>query len=287
MRYLVLGANGMAGHVIALVLLDAGHQVDGLARRQLEFVNTVVQDVKDISATEKLVREGNYDVVVNCIGILIDASERRPAEAAYVNSYLPLRLAEVLRHTSTRLIHLSTDCVFSGENGPYLDSDPYDGQRVYDRSKALGEIRNEKDLTLRTSIVGPELRLPGTGLFEWLMRQRGVIQGYSRVMWNGNTTVELANAIERMSSSSVSGVVHLVPNDFLSKFDLMSMLNNAFELGLTVERQPEYIIDKRLLASDGELPYRPQGYEAQIRELREWVLQRRDLYPQYDLLMEF
>lgn len=282
MRYLVLGANGMAGHVLVQTLIDAGHTVHAVARRALGFRDTLVADVKDLEALGRILVQEEYDVVVNCVGMLIAASDANPAEAAFVNAYLPQHIARSLAHTRTRFIHLSTDCVFSGVRGPYAETDDYDGQRFYDRSKALGEVRNNKDLTVRMSIIGPELRADGIGLFNWFMQQRGAIQGYTHAKWNGLTTVELARAVEQLAPTGVAGVVHLVPSEDLSKFDLLRRMNQEFERQLTIEPFAGYAADKRLLSTREDVPYRPAQYADQLRDLRTWVEEHAELYPHYD-----
>lgn len=272
----------MAGHVIALTLLKAGHEVDVVARKGTIFAHTIELDVRDFSALDGLVLRNGYDVVVNCVGMLIAASNARPAEAVLINAYLPQHLASTLGGTSTRLLHLSTDCVFSGDQGPYAEDAPYDGQRVYDRSKALGEVVNDKDLTLRMSIIGPELTADGSGLFGWFMRQHGTIRGYSRAMWNGVTTMELARSVEVLARTQAHGLVHLVPDESVSKFELLTRLNGEFARHLSIEPDAAQAVDKRLCATRQGWGLRVRSYDQQLRQLHAWVEERADLYPYYE-----
>lgn len=286
MRYLVLGAAGMAGHVVAHVLASAGHEVDTVARSTgASHVASITLDVRDRDSLDALVTNGSYDVVVNCVGLLIQRCEQNPAEAVLINAHLPQHLAATLAGSQTRLIHLSTDCVFSGESGPYVEQAPYDGQRIYDRSKALGEVINDKDLTLRMSIIGPELSAGGTGLFNWFAAQDGTINGYTNARWNGITTIELARAIEALSDGVVTGLVHLVPKESVSKFELLSRLDSAFHAKLVIEPDAAYSVDKRLLDTREDLPFAVQGYDRMIDDLRQWITSRADLYPHYRRLL--
>lgn len=281
MRYLVLGGAGMAGHVVARFLAARGHDVDTVARSHRVVPVDITLDVTDRDGLDRVVTGGVYDVVVNCVGMLIEACERDPAAAVLTNAHLPQYLAGLLAGRTTRLIQLSTDCVFSGKAGPYAEGASYDGQRVYDRSKALGEVVNGKDLTLRMSIIGPEVDAGGDGLFNWFARQQGRIKGYTRALWNGVTTVELARAIEALSAEDVSGLVHLVPAESVSKFELLHKLDAVFGAGLEIEPYAGYVADKRLLNTRQDLRFEVSGYDRMLIELREWVTSNALLYPHY------
>lgn len=280
MKYLILGSNGMAGHVLALHLLEQGHSVRTVARSRDYFRETIVGDVKNFRWLDGVIAGVDADVIINAVGMLVSASEENRAEAALVNGYLPHHLARTLHASPARLIHLSTDCVFSGLRGPYQDDAPYDGQRFYDRSKALGEVHNSKDLTIRMSIIGPELKPDGVGLFNWFMRQRGEIQGYTHSLWNGVTTIELAKGIEALADSGETGLTHLVPDESVSKHDLLTLLNEQFDRGLTITPHEGSLSDKRLVAS-AHRAYRPVGYAQQLDELSQWLHEHPHHYPHY------
>lgn len=286
MKALVLGAAGMAGHVVAQYLRTTGHHADTVARSTARVNPTYVLDLFHSERLGQIISEGAYDVVVNCVGLLIQDSERSPADAAYVNAYLPHHLARLTQASSTRLVHLSTDCVFSGQNGPYREDSPYDGQRIYDRSKALGEVVNDRDLTVRMSIIGPELGLNGTGLFDWFAGQDGTIQGFTLARWNGITTIELARAIASLAASDTTGLVHLVPQESVTKFELLNHLNRAFEHELTIDPVAGYQADKRLLHTRDDVPFEVRGYEAMLSDMRSWIQSHPDSYPHYQHLLE-
>lgn len=276
----------MAGHVVAEHLRSRGHEVETVARSTGTRPATHVLDVRDTARLDVVLTTGSFDVVVNCVGLLIQACERDPADAALVNSYLPQHVGRVLSSSSTRLIHLSTDCVFSGAAGPYGEEAPYDGQRVYDRSKALGEVRNDKDLTVRMSIIGPELNVAGTGLFHWFSQQAGTVHGFTRAHWNGVTTIELARAVDALALAPVTGLIHLVPDESTTKYALLAKLNDVFARGLTIEPVTAHAADKRLSRTRNDVPFDVRGYDAMLEDMRTWIRDHPSLYPHYQDLLD-
>jgi len=132
--------------------------------------------------------------------------------AVWFNSYFPQLLASFGKKYNFKLIHISTDCVFSGKEGGYKEDSFKNGIGFYAQSKALGEVVNSKDLTFRTSIVGPELKPDGIGLFHWFMNQAGAISGFTEVFWTGVTTIELAKAINEAIIQELTGLYHLTNN---------------------------------------------------------------------------
>lgn len=282
MKYLVLGGNGMAGHVLALLLRERGHDVDVTARNRDLFEDSIMLDVLDQERLEQVVTGGRYDVVVNCAALLVQASELRADEAVLINAHLPQRVAWMLRDTHTRLVHISTDCVFSGKDGPYSEEAQPDGQAAYDRSKALGEIVNDKDLTLRLSIIGPDWRPQRGGLFDWFMHQEGELNGFTRAWWSGITTIELAQAVEQLSQTGVTGLMHLAPAESITKYELLVRLNETFGRGLSIQPVQRHASDRRLISVRGDVDYQVNGYDQQMRDMLAWLDQHSGLYPHYN-----
>ena len=284
MRFLVLGASGMAGHVIALYLKERGHEIVGFSRRKVGFVDSIAGDAMDADLLEGVIRKGAFDAVVNAVGVLNRDAENHKDRAAYLNAYLPHRLAALTVDLPTRVVHMSTDCVFRGNTGPYTESSFPDGETFYDRSKALGELVDGKNLTLRNSIVGPDVNEAGIGLFNWFMRQEGPVKGFAGAMWTGVTTVELSKAIEVAAAEGASGLVNLVPDEPISKFDLLRLFNEHMRGG-TVEIVPsdELMLDKTLVRSGDGLPFRAAPYEKQVEEMAVWIEAHAALYPHYRL----
>ena len=285
MKFLVLGCNGMAGHMISLYLKEQGYEVDGFARKESKLVHTIVGDARDTELLKKTLEAGNYRAVINCIGVLNKFAENDHEAAVYLNSYLPQFLTKITERTETQIVHISTDCVFSGSRGGYVESDFPDGELFYDRSKALGELNNKKDVTFRMSIIGPDINKDGIGLINWFMQAKGRVKGYKNAMWTGQTTLQLAKTIENAAIQRVHGLYNMVPEDKISKYDMLVLFNKHLRKD-QIEIAPEenFRIDKSLKRTNYELfSYKIPGYEQQIKELGEWMREHRELYPHYEL----
>lgn len=188
------------------------------------------------------------EVVVNAIGVVKQrATARDPVLSIAVNSLFPQRLAQLCRASGSRLIHFSTDCVFSGRRGAYTESDEPDPVDLYGRSKLLGEVEGPGALTLRTSIIGRELENM-TGLLEWFLGRADTrVPGYARVIWSGVTTNFLARVVGKLirSEPALEGLYHLSAAP-ISKYQLLVALNDAFGTGTTVEREEATVLDRSL-----------------------------------------
>ncbi len=289
MRFLVFGATGMAGHMVSLYLAERGHEVFGTARRAADCleqrgVRIISLDVCDSTAVKDILVNGCYDVVVNCVGLLNKACDERPDLAVYLNSYFPHLLEVVTRDMNTRVFHLSTDCVFAGNAGPYVEGSIHDGVTFYDRTKSIGEIINRKDLTLRQSIVGPDTNETGIGLFNWFMRQNDIVRGFSGAIWTGLTTLELAKAIECASLEEVSGLVNMVPEFNISKYKLLLLFNRHCRNGkIRVVESNKVQLDKSLVRTNFSCSFRPSSYDVQVAEMADWIKNHIELYPHYEI----
>lgn len=283
MKILVLGANGMAGHTISIYFKEAGYDVTGYSVTPIDYCKNVVGNAFETESFINTIREG-YDVVINCIGILNKDADNNPANAIYLNSYLPHLVADSLRDSGTRLIHMSTDCVFAGSTGPYFEDSFKDGITFYDRTKALGEVMDKKNLTFRNSIVGPDINAAGIGLFNWFMKQSGMINGYSGALWTGVTTLTLAKAMESAIRENLTGLYNLVNNQSISKFELLSLFNKHFKNnGITIKESKDVNLDKSLRNSRSDFSFVVPDYETMIVEMKEWIIKHKHLYPHYSI----
>ncbi|MCI9361691.1 MAG: SDR family oxidoreductase [Hungatella sp.] len=285
MKFLILGCNGMVGHMIALYLKEQGYEVDGFARKEFPFIKTITGDARNTKLLSEIIKKGNYRAVVNGIGILNKFAEQDHEAAVYLNSYFPQYLEKLTKETATQIIHISTDCVFSGSKGGYRESDFPDGELFYDRSKALGEIINSKDVTFRMSIIGPDTNKDGIGLINWFLQQREKVKGYKNALWTGQTTLQLAKTIENAAIQQVHGLYNMVPEKKISKYDMLKLFNRYLRRE-PIEIIPEenFMIDKSLIRTNFEMfSYMIPEYEQQIKELGEWMREHKDLYPHYDL----
>jgi dTDP-4-dehydrorhamnose reductase len=269
--------------MISLYLAGTGrYSLQNLSRSVKLFPEWLAVDVEKQADISAALAAYKPQVVVNCVGKLVKESEQNSRLAEYVNGQFPHFLEQQAGVQGYRLIHLSTDCVFSGERGGYTESDATDGKGLYAQSKAMGEVINGRDLTVRTSIIGPELKKNPTGLFHWLMTSRGAVKGYERVFWNGVTTLELAKAIDTFIGAGTAGLCHLTSPEKISKHDLIKLMRDTWgRREPEIKPDPGLVSDKTLVSTRADLPFRPQGYAAQLAELKEWILARREIYAPY------
>ena len=273
----------MAGHLISLYFKEQEYEVVGFARQQSELLDsTIIGDASDMPLIKKTIYEGNFDAVINCIGLLNQFADQNKAMAVLLNSYLPHYLTEITKDMKTKIIHMSTDCVFAGNNGPYYEDTIPNGVTFYDRSKAMGEINTEKDLTFRNSIVGPDIKPSGIGLFNWFMKQDGEVGGYTGAIWTGVTTYTLARAMEQALKENLTGLYNLVNNESINKYDLLGLFNKYFRAGeVKINPNDKLQVDKSLKHKREDFSFVVPSYEQQVKEMREWVDTHPLLYPHY------
>jgi dTDP-4-dehydrorhamnose reductase len=215
--------------------------------------------------------------------MLVQASQDRVDRAILINSFLPHFLSRLGRECGFKLIHISTDCVFSGDCGGYSEDDFRDGDTPYARTKALGEVINDVDLTLRTSIIGPELKRDGTGLLHWFLMQKGTIKGYSKAYWSGVTTLELAKVANHCICHGVSGLVNVTTSEKITKFDLLVICQKVWSHGqVRILPDDTYTSDKSMVSRRTDLPFfLPSSYLAMLTELRNFMNKHRNWYRHY------
>ena len=282
MKILVLGATGMAGHTISIYLKEQGYNVTALSTTHFPYCKNIIGDAMDKELMIHVLKNGEYDVVINCIGILNQACDKDHSRAIYLNSYLPHLIADTLKDTKTKLIHMSTDCVFSGSKGLYSENSFRDGETFYDRSKALGEVEDNKNLTFRNSIIGPDMKENGIGLFNWFMKQKGTINGYTKVIWTGVTTLTLVKAMEKAAIDNLTGIYNLVNNQSISKFNLLNLFNKHMRNGeINILPTDVLILDKSLVNNRKDFSFEVPSYEQMVIEMKEWINNHKELYPHY------
>ena len=282
-KVVVIGCKGMAGHVVKTCLESTGlYDVWGIARGINSGQKLINLDVSNTKELESILDNGSFDVVINCIGLLNKTAEDNPELAVWFNSYFPQLLATFGKKYNFKLIHISTDCVFSGKEGGYKEDSFKNGIGFYAQSKALGEVINAKDLTFRTSIIGPELNENGIGLFHWFMNQNHEIFGYSEAYWSGVTTIELAKGIHEAIKQDLTGLYHFVNSSKISKFDLVNEFNSNFrDGGINIISKSDYKVDKSLINTRDDFNYTFSSYQIMIKEMKNWILDNRNLYKHY------
>lgn len=282
MKVLILGGTGMAGHTISFYFKEAGHDVTAFSRSKVDYCKNVNGDITDFENLKKIINEGQYDAIINAIGILNQDAEDHKSNAVLLNSYLPHFLSDTTKEMKTRVIHMSTDCVFSGKTGGYSETSFRDGETFYDRSKALGELENNKDLTFRNSIIGPDMRERGIGLFNWFMKQEGQINGFTKAIWTGVTTLTLAKAMEQALKENLTGLYNLVNNETISKYELLKLFNKYMKDGqIEIKPSDNLSLDKSLINNRIDFSFEVPSYETMVAEMKEWIDNHKDLYPHY------
>lgn len=282
MKVLVLGASGMAGHIISLYFQEQGHDVTGFTRKPISFCKNLIGDAMNPAEIKSAILSDDFDVVINAIGVLNQNAEDHKSMAVMLNGYLPHFIADTLRNSKTKLIHMSTDCVFAGNTGPYYEDSFPDGKIFYDRSKAIGEVNDDKNLTFRNSIVGPDCNEKGIGLFNWFMKQEGSINGFTGAIWTGVTTLTLAKAMEQALKENLTGLYNLVNNESINKFDLCGLFNKYFRNGeVRINPSDTLQLDKSLRHRRTDFSFVVPSYEQQIKEMADWVNSHKEFYPHY------
>lgn len=281
-KILLLGATGMAGHVAYHYLKETNkYEILDVVFRNKLTADSIVLDVTDKHATEELIKTVKPDIIVNCIGILIKGSRQHPDNAIYINAYFPHLLERLSSEIDAKLIHISTDCVFSGKKGNYTEYDFKDADDVYGRSKALGEVENDRDLTIRTSIIGPELKQSGEGLFHWFMHQEGKVNGFTDAIWGGVTTLELAKAIDKVIDNNLTGLVHLSNGTGINKYDLLNLFKTIWNRNnVDINLFEGHAVDKSLQSST-KFNMNVPSYSAMLDEMKNWMDKYRDMYQNF------
>lgn len=274
-KILVIGIKGMAGHLIFERLRKSEKfKVWGIARNIEENLSVFNIDVSDTNRLKYLLSEYEFDAIINCVGILNKDAEDNPSKAIWFNSYFPHFLEEITKHTLTQVIHISTDCVFDGKRGGYTELDIKDGVGFYAQSKALGELVNTKDLTIRTSIIGPEINRNGIGLFHWFMTQPkdAKLNGFTQAFWSGITTLELSKVIEFVLENKFTGLIQVAPKQKIDKYNLLKLFNKIFrENKLTIIPDDHYKVDKSLISVRKDFTYQVSDYEKMLYDMKEWM----------------
>ena len=271
----------MLGHMVLNYLNKFKFDVYSTVRSQNLAKNEFQFDaLESHNKLENIILDFKPDYIINCIGILVSNSINNPSLAIFVNSFFPHYVANLSNKYNFKFIHVSTDCVFNGKNGPYEISSYKDESNYYGLSKNLGEVITYKNsLTIRTSIIGPEVSNIKTGLFDWVMNQTNETKGYSNVVWSGLTTLELSKFIKWTIENDVNSekLIHATNGLGISKFDLIGIINAEHRLNLTINKDNTKTSNKQLLKHK-DLGYVFPDYFKMIKEQREWMINNKFIY---------
>ena len=280
-KILVLGASGLLGNMLFRFLCDdqGSFRVTGTIRDK-SFINSfslslrsslvVVKDLSSIAELELLLNTQQPNIVINCVSV------SRPIPSRFdmllpLLSVLPMQLSYLCSQIGARFITISSDGVFSGQLGGYSEDDFPDAQDAYGISKILGEVGG-KAVVLRTSLLGPELRRK-SGLLEWLLSQHGECNGYTRAIFSGVTTLELAKCLSEViiPSPNLAGIFHIASTP-CSKFDLLQMIKSVYGLDIVIKPDDSLRIDRSLSGAKlkSMTGYAPPGWESMLNSMRNY-----------------
>tara|TARA_X000001036_G_scaffold404678_1_gene412122 strand:+ start:387 stop:1283 length:897 start_codon:yes stop_codon:yes gene_type:complete len=270
-KVMVLGSTGMLGHQVVRHLAKNKKKFDVINvsyRNKLNDETIVIDVEKDFVKLEELIDRSKPKIIINCIGVLISGSLKNQKRAKYINAHFPHLVKKICKKNKSKMIHISTDCVFSGKKGSYIENDSPNSMTIYGQSKSLGEIIDKDNLTLRTSIIGPEIKKGGEGLLSWFLNeQNSTVKGYSKAIWSGVTTIELAKVIEKCLTNNIFGLYHVTNNEKISKYDLLTLFNKHLISEKNIISGNSVINDKSLVDTRNELNYVIPSYRKMIEEM--------------------
>ncbi len=273
MRILILGSTGMLGHTLFRSFQKDHLDVFAVMRKEhtaFQKYKNQIHYIQEINDIYPLILKEKYDYVINCIGVIKQVKTTH-LDYIKINSLLPHELAKVCAEAQSRLILVSTDCVFKGDKGMYLESEDPDATDIYGKSKALGEILDMSHVvTLRTSIIGHELERHAS-LVDWFLKQlkNTPVKGYTEAYFSGFPTVEIARILKKhVFSQEISGLYH-VASPRISKYDLLSLINKIYQLNFYLEKNDSLVIDRSLDASKffHKTGYQSPSWEKLIQDM--------------------
>ena len=282
-KLLIIGVGGMLGNALFRYFDERTNtRTYGLLRNKKKILNFFInfnsekiieKEFLDLDNLDQILSDLSPNIIFNCIGIVKqNPLSNDPLSSIRVNSIFPHLLNKLSLKLKFRLIHFSTDCVFSGLQGNYLETDFADANDIYGRSKFLGEISNNGNITIRTSFIGKEL---GTNraLLNWFLSQKGKIKGYKNAIYSGLTTLEVARVLDKyvIPNPDLKGLYHLSAEN-IDKYSLLSLLNQVYKKDLFIEEDLNIRIDRSLNSNKfrKETGYKPLKWEKAIQEMREF-----------------
>lgn len=281
MRILIIGCNGMIGHTVALYFKEHHHDVFGYDNIDGSFVEQTTGNLHDEDCLHNCINSFNPDAVINCTAIVNQAAEEDRADALFVNAYLPHLLEKWTANSNAVVVHRSTDCIFSGDRGQYTLEDIPDAKSFYARTKAIGELLNDKDITIRVSLIGPALTASDSSLLNWFLQQKGDVRGFANAIWTGLTTLEYAKTIGCLLAHKAHGLFQAAPPTSISKYNLLKLFKKYFSGCINIIKVDNARVDKSLVPSWGGYDICIGDYEAQIIEMKKWIQAHSSIYPEY------
>ncbi|MFH0976559.1 MAG: SDR family oxidoreductase [Spirochaetota bacterium] len=281
-KILILGASGMLGHTLLYELLNKGFTVYGTVRDMSSVRNHFPNNMLDkiinnvnagnINLIKEVIDNLDPDIVINCIGIIKQIPvSKEPLPVIAVNSLFPHQIASICKEKNRKMIHISTDCVFDGRKGLYTEDDRLSAEDLYGISKYMGEVKYDHTLTIRTSIIGHELNSK-LSLIEWFLSQNTAINGYTKAIYTGFPTVEIANIIADyvIPDQNLSGLYHVSSNP-ISKYELLKIVSKFYGKKIEIKQYDDFYDNKSLVSERFKLKtgYKPPDWNILIEKMYE------------------
>jgi len=291
-KVMVLGATGMLGHTIVNILDQYEDiEISATVRKHEKFESRIKPETRDkiifnidaekFDSLAQTIKKTKPDIIVNCIGVIKQLSSANdPITSIYLNSLFPHKLAALCQSNGARLIHISTDCVFSGKKGLYTEEDFPDCDDLYGRTKLLGEVDTPHAVTLRTSVIGHELQ-SNLSLVEWFLSQKEKVHGYTKAIYSGFPSVELARIIAEIviPRQSLKGLYHLSSSP-ISKYELLCLIAREYNKEIEIEQNDNLCCDRSLDSSrfNTITGYVPPTWPKLVKSMHtEWQCQRKNI----------
>ena len=281
MKLLILGASGMLGNnLFQFFLSKREFETFAIVRNKSSLGKVYaskkvreISDIKNIKEFSSVLKKISPNVVINCIGAIKQKNNfNNSSEIIHINSLLPHLLEDACNKVGARMIHFSTDCVFSGKVGNYEEKNEPDAQDLYGLSKRLGEVLNGNSLTLRTSIIGHELS-SNLSLLDWFLSQENKVKGYKKAIFSGLTTIEIGKILKEIifPNHNLSGLFHLSVNP-INKYDLLKLVAKEYKKNIKILEDSEFKIDRSLDSSkfSAFTGYNPPSWKELIKELHDF-----------------
>lgn len=280
-KVLILGGTGMLGHVLfrglskrpELTVHATARSLDGVADRFPEDLKRNIRmgvDAHNFDEVNRALASVQPDIVINCIGLIKQLPQGNdPLSAITVNALLPHRISLVCRAAKARMIHISTDCVFDGKKGGYAEKDPTNADDLYGQTKMLGEVSYPHCLTIRSSIIGHELK-SRLGLVEWFLSQKGPVRGFTKAIYSGFPTVEMARIISDfvLPNPQLHGIYN-VSSAPISKYDLLQLVAKRYGKRVQIDPFDGFVLDRSLnsAAFRAATGYAPPSWDKLVEDM--------------------
>ena len=281
-KILILGVTGMLGHTLYKEMVkEDKYDIYGTTRNSSGLDNYFTStermsirsgvDADNFDTIIRAIASVQPNIIINCIGIIKQLPiAKDPLTAITVNAQLPHRISLVARSANARLIHISTDCVFNGKKGNYNENDPSNAEDLYGKTKFLGEIDYPHCITIRTSIIGHELKTEFS-LIDWFMSQKDEINGFTKAIYSGFPTYEMVNILANyvIPNENLSGL-YQVSSAPISKYDLLEIMKDVYKKDIIINKYDDFILDRSLDSSKFQAA---TGYKAP-----DWKSMLSDMY---------